>query len=363
MSESQPKEVNTVTNLVDDRLFTFLAEENKKWLEIDSRMAEIVSYLQAVVGSGGKRLRALFCYWSWYGAKTVETPEFVPSDHPDELAEIIDVCAALELLHVFALVHDDIMDDSGMRRGQTTVHKQQIQRFVDQGWTGESRRFGESVAILVGNLAHVYSDGLMANAPLEARMVWMDLRTEANLGQYLDLRSAAALDLDFSTARQVAWYKSALYTVYQPMQLGLVMSSNVTSEMREQVRNFSKPLGRAFQLRDDYLGIFGDEEQLGKPIGDDLREAKPTEMMAYALQRADNSQKLLLSRVGSSDLSGSDIAAISEVIRATGAVGYVEDEIDSLVGSAERVLEAMPYSTEAKQALLSFAQYVASRNV
>ncbi len=359
----QPQQSRLVADLVDNRLLDFLEGENKKWVEVDNRMAEAVSYLQSVVESGGKRLRASFCYWSWYGAKVTEDPTYEPQDHPEDLSGIVDVCAALELLHTFALIHDDVMDDSNMRRGQTTVHRGQIQRFTEKAWTGESRRFGESIAVLVGNLGHVYSDILMANAPLEVRTIWNDLRVELNLGQYLDVRSAAASDLDFETAKQVAWYKSALYTIYHPMQLGFVMSSNTTPGISRSVARFSEPLGRAFQLRDDYLGIFGDAERLGKPIGDDLRDAKPTELMAYALQHADQDQRLILSKVGSADLVESDIAAISEVIRATGAVGYVEQEIESLIVSAERVLDEMPYATVAKQALSSLARYVASRNV
>ena len=357
-----PRELTEVAHLVDQRLTEVLTSEREKWATHDPRFDEAIEILQSVAQRGGKRLRAAFCYWSWYGSKG-GTQDVDPRTDEAEFTQIINVCTAVELLHTFALIHDDVMDDSSMRRGHPTVHKAQTKRLQEMAWRGEPRRFGESVAVLVGNLGHVYSDQLLQDAPAPARKLWNNVKVELNLGQYLDIRSAAAGELDFATARQVAWYKSALYTIRRPMELGLAVSGASSDDLTSTIGRFSDPLGRAFQLRDDILGLFGDEVKLGKPIGDDIRDAKATELIAFARQKANPEQSKLLDSMGSATLTGADIAAIVEVIRATGAVGYVDHEIENLVVSAESVLGELPYSPVAKRALSSLAHYVASRNL
>ncbi|MGI9596425.1 MAG: polyprenyl synthetase family protein, partial [Acidimicrobiales bacterium] len=271
-----PSQLLDVAAKVDARLHAVLDQQAEHWRSVDPRLEEAVGELARMVTSGGKRLRAAFCYWAWVGSGGPDHPEVI--DEPDREELIISVGAAFEFLQVFALIHDDIMDDSATRRGAKTVHVNHAERLTEQGWRGEARRYGEGVAILVGDLGHVYADQLMNGVSDRARQLWDELRIELNLGQYLDMRSAAAGALELETARQVATFKSALYTIVRPLQVGACLHGQGDAALLDQLDQFGRPLGRAFQLRDDALGVLGDESQLGKPVGDDFREGKPTEL-------------------------------------------------------------------------------------
>lgn len=357
-----PGELVDVAAKVEVRLDRLFAEQSSHWTELDPRLAEAIDELGLVLRSGGKRLRAAFAYWAWRG--TLNQPVVTSSDVPIEVDEslVIDVGAAFELLQAFALIHDDIMDDSATRRGRPTVHTTQARRLVEENWQGEPRRFGEGVAILIGDLSHAYADQLMAGTGPAARRIWDDLRIELNLGQYLDLRSAAAGQLDRETAHRVSTFKSALYTIVRPLQLGASLECPASPELLDLLDRYGRPLGRAFQLKDDLLGVLGDEAQLGKPVGDDLREGKPTELAALAVDRAGNDQQKLLSGIGRRDLGADEVAAIVEVFHTTGAVDEIVERIAALVTEATAVVPELPFDHSSKQALLALAEYVAARN-
>jgi geranylgeranyl diphosphate synthase type I len=370
VGSSPPAELTDVADLIDERLERLFAEQGKHWHRQDSRLAEAVDELGAVVTSGGKRLRAAFCYWSWRGARTTR--------HPDQKAgtgvtaglanvadpappAVIDAASAFELLQAFALIHDDIMDDSATRRGRPTVHMVQAERLVAEGWRGEPRRFGEGVAILIGDLSHAYADSLMSGVDPAARKIWDELRIELNLGQYLDLRSAAAGQLDTGTAHQVSTFKSALYTIVRPLQLGASLDGPADPELLDRLDRFGRPLGRAFQLKDDLLGVLGDEHEIGKPVGDDLREGKPTELMAVALDRASPVERTVLAGIGRRDLGADEVAGIVDVLIATGAVDEITARISGGVAESVAVVADLPFDPQAKAALRALADYVATR--
>ncbi len=362
-ADGPPVELTRVAAEVDTRLRRLFDDELARWKQLDPRLAEAIEELAQVVNSGGKRLRAAFVYWAWRGrlgdAGGTEGPD---TDAAPDTGHVIDVGAAFELLQAFALVHDDIMDDSATRRGRPTVHVAQAARLAAEGWKGEPRRFGEGVAILVGDLSHAYADALMADANPAARRIWDDLRIELSLGQYLDLRSAASGQLDWETARQVSTFKSALYTIVRPLQLGASLVSPAEPALLGALEDFGRPLGRAFQLKDDLLGVLGDERQVGKPVGDDLREGKPTELAAIAFERAHGGQQAVLAGIGRRDLDAGDVQAIVDVFRTTGAVADIEAQIGDLVIEAVAAIDPLPFCEQAKQALAALADYVAARN-
>ena len=240
--------------------------------------------------SGGKRLRAAFCWWSWraHGGQP-GTPE---------ASAVLRVGAALELFQAAALFHDDVMDDSDTRRGKPAAHRAFAAMHGELGLQGDAERFGASAAILLGDLALVASEEVfaaaLAEAPLtrvrRARAVFDLMRTEVTVGQYLDVLAQAqpwGVDpaLDEERAREVIRAKSARYSVEHPLALGAALADADDSDLAS-VRALGLPLGEAFQLRDDVLGVFGDPSATGKPAGDDLREGKRTVLVARALARA-----------------------------------------------------------------------------
>jgi geranylgeranyl diphosphate synthase type I len=177
---------------------------------------------------------------------------------------IIDTGAAFELLHAFALVHDDVMDGSSTRRGEPTIHSTFDAEHSSNQWNGESRRFGEGVAILVGDLAEVYADRLMSNAPQAAFETWNELKIELNIGQFLDVLGAARGEVDLTTARRIVRYKSGKYTIERPLHVGAALAGRL-DELQTPLSRYGEPLGEAFQLRDDILGTFGDSARTGSP--------------------------------------------------------------------------------------------------
>ncbi|MGL4832274.1 MAG: polyprenyl synthetase family protein, partial [Propionibacteriaceae bacterium] len=230
--------------------------------------------------AGGKRVRPAFCAWGYVAATGTEPP-----------AAVLQAAASLDLLHVSALVHDDIIDASDTRRGQPSAHRQLEQHHRCAAGRGDSAIFGRNSAILLGDLLWAWSAQLYESAPLPAsalsagRGVLAATRTEVTQGQYLDLWAETLPLTDpgaLAHALKIIEYKTSRYTVIRPVQLGAVLGG-AEPEVLDGLAQFGSALGCAFQLRDDLLGIFGDETKTGKPAGDDLREGKRTVVIAEAM--------------------------------------------------------------------------------
>ena len=345
-----PPSLSGIARRVETRIARLLDGELERWSSADPDLAEPLAALRDLVLAGGKRLRPAFCHWAFVGA----------GGSPDDSA-VVDAGAALELLHTFALVHDDIMDGSATRRGTDTIHVQFEAGHAMEGWRGEARRFGEGVAILVGDLAFVYADRLLAGAPPTAHRVFTELRIEVNVGQYLDLLGTARGRVNEETARRISRFKSGKYTVERPLHLGAALAGRL-DDLAAPLSRYGLPLGEAFQLRDDLLGVFGDDEVTGKPVGEDLREGKPTLLYAMAMERASAADAAVLARYGAPDLDEHDLVALQDVLLASGAVESVEGAIDRLVAEAIEAIDAAGLEDESRRALVELAHFVAGRD-
>jgi geranylgeranyl diphosphate synthase type I len=273
------------------------------------------------------------------------------------------------MLHTAALVHDDVIDGSARRHDADTVHVQFAALHRRNGWRGQADRFGEGVAIVVGDLAMVYSSRLLAGAPAPALSVFEEMRLEVNVGQYLDVLGAAqGLDLPAAAAvkraERICRYKTAKYTIERPLHLGAALAApGRLSELAGPLSEFGLPLGEAFQLRDDLLDVFGDPRLTGKPVGDDLREGKPTLLAGLAVAAAEAPGfEHFKRRFGAADLSAADVAEMQRFIEATGAKAQVESTIATLVRSAGTALLALPLRPNAVAALGELASFVGGRD-
>ncbi len=317
---------------------------------VDERLAEPVQDLLAFALSGGKRLRPSFMWWAYLGAG---------GDPSDPIA--VDAAAALELLHCFALIHDDVMDGSMQRRGKPPVHLKWAATHAEEARIGEARRFGEGVAVLIGDLAFVYADLLMSAAPREARDIYTELRLEVNHGQMLDVIGTSAGVATPELARLISIYKSGKYTVERPLHLGAALAGRLDA-FSEPLSAYGLPLGEAFQLRDDVLGTFGSAEQTGKPVGEDLREGKPTLLYALACERANSAQGELLKRhFARPDLGSEGIEALQNVFVETGALATVEERIERLTEQSMKAVTSSGLTAEAVSELVAMAAYVRNR--
>ena len=346
-----PGRLHQIAKRVEARIDDLLAAELERWTRVDPALAAPLESLRALVLAGGKRLRPAFCHWAFVGA----------GGDPED-PKIVDAGASLELLHTFALIHDDIMDGSLTRRGLEATHVVFQHLHADNAWHGEERRFGEGVGILVGDLAFVYADLLLQGAPVDAATVFTELRLEVNIGQYLDLLGTVRRDASVESAQRICIYKSGRYTTERPLHLGAALAGRLPP-LQDPLTAYGAPLGEAFQLRDDLLGVFGDTAVTGKPVGEDLREGKPTALYALAAQEAIGaSAELLAARFGAPDLDEAEVAQLQEVLIETGARDKVEEKIAALLDQSLAALKDVPITADAKAELEALAVYVTGRD-
>ncbi|MFE7752255.1 polyprenyl synthetase family protein [Streptomyces sp. NPDC057428] len=293
---------------------------------------EVAARVAGFVLDGGKRLRTAFVWCGWLAAGGTGDP-----------ATPLRVAAALELLQGCALMHDDVMDGSPVRRGAPAVHEDfaRIHRAARMG--GCAASFSATAAVLAGDLALVWADDLLAETALvtvyggQLQREWRAIRGEMVAGQYLDMRAQATGSCDPGQALTIATLKSALYTVERPLALGASLAGADRRTM-EALRSAGRCAGVAFQLRDDLLGAFGDPAVTGKPADEDLRGRKPTYLLAVGLRRAaESGDTEALHALGPDGASSADPAArMREALERTGARAAVEDEIADLAASSLR---------------------------
>ena len=345
---------------VTTALGDFLDRQRTILSAMDATLVPVVDEVCALA-SGGKRLRPAFAYWGWRGARPTG------SRAGEDEAAVLRAVAALEFVHASALVHDDVMDGARTRRGRPATHIGFADRHTDDGLDGDGDLFGTGAAILVGDLALVWSDellrcsGISVPALVRARAVWDTMRTEVTAGQYLDLLRAAGGLPGPDGALTVARYKSAGYTVQRPLQLGAALAG-AGPDVVEDYTAIGLPLGEAFQLRDDVLGVFGDPAVTGKSADDDLREGKQTLLIALAEQEADAAGRQLLGEVLGDPTAGSDeFDAVRRLLETTGARARVEERIAERTAVARRAIEDAAIADDARDALDALAVAATSR--
>jgi geranylgeranyl diphosphate synthase type I len=318
---------------------------------------------------GGKRLRPAFCVWGYVAA----------AGRPDEieLRSLLTAAASLDLLHASALVHDDVMDSSDLRRGRPAAHRQFEALHANAGWLGDSESFGRAGAIILGDLLVMWSAQMLHAAGLDQTVLERALpiveamRTEVTCGQYLDIVAQAhplrqrapaidslrpSIELALDDASRVVEYKAARYTVQRPTQIGAALGGG-DDELYYALGAYGSPLGRAFQFRDDLLGVFGNPQLTGKPSGDDLREGKRTVLIAHAYAHAGEAgQKLLLQRLGDPGLNPEGVAELQQVIVESGAREAVEAMITEGYERAIKALQDADITEEGRAGLTALAE-------
>lgn len=332
---TSPLDVEDLRARVHAELETFLAGQQDVLHDIDPELLPMLDAARSLL-AGGKRLRPAFAYWGWRGAGGADCPEIVPA------------VASLELLQACALIHDDVMDRSDLRRGHPSAHRRFETLHREAGWTGSPATFGHGAAILLGDLALTWADQMLFDVSLpdaalhRVKPVYDRMRTELMAGQYLDLLEQARGGGSVERSLKVARFKAAKYTVEGPLHVGAALAG-ATPDLFAAYRAYGIPLGEAFQLRDDVLGVFGDPDATGKPAGDDLREGKRTVLVAVAEERSSAAQRRTLHRLfGDAHLDDDGVTTLRTVIEETGAVAYVEQLITELVADALAALAPVP---------------------
>lgn len=342
---------------INQALADFLARQRERMATIHPDTGPVAEALETFVLGGGKRLRPAFAYWGYRGA-----------GGPDS-EQLVATVAALEFVQASALIHDDLMDASDTRRGEPAVHRRFAALHRRSGWQGPAESFGAAAAILLGDLCLVWSDelshvgGLPPQVLARARSVFDEMRTEVTIGQYLDVLTQATGDTTRERASLVARFKAAKYTVERPLLWGAALAGAAPA-VAQAYSGYGLPLGEAFQLRDDVLGVFGDPARTGKPAGEDLREGKRTYLVAVAFEQADPSAgKELAAGLGDPELDGTALERLREIITDSGALAQTERRIATLTSEALTALGSAPIEPEAAAVLTDLARAATTRTV
>jgi geranylgeranyl diphosphate synthase, type I len=352
---------------VSQRLMRFIGSQRMRTSDMGPEAALLVD-IAATTLEGGKRLRARFCLAGW---RAVAEASGVSAEPPDE---VIDAAASLEVFHAAALVHDDLIDNSDTRRGHPSAHRLLERAHRDAGWTGDAEAFGRAGAILLGDLLVAWSDDLLeeglaltgAGVSAATREQYAEMRRDVTIGQFLDVTEESAFrsepdDRHAERALRVASLKSARYSIQQPLLIGASLAG-ADAVQSGALADFGHPVGMAFQLRDDVLGVFGDAAVTGKPSGDDLREGKRTVLIAYTREAlSPGARRLVDELLGDPELDAEQISSLQSTIRDTGALDRVEALIADYAHRADRSLSGAPLGNAAVAELRDLARAATSR--
>ena len=361
-ASAQPLEqLKSLREQVEAQLQDFLTSQSEYFTSIAPELNPAATSLTAFVINGGKRFRPLFAAVGAIGAGS-------------QLSDAeIRAFASLELLQACALVHDDLMDASDTRRGEPAIHKIFESMHSAEKYQGKATQFGLSASVLIGDLALIWSDqmlnssGIKSESLLAALSVHDEMRVELIAGQYLDVFEQARGTQSVAQALKIARYKSAKYTIERPLHLGAAIAIPDAAKRSQIISIYSEfglPLGEAFQLRDDLLGVFGDPKVTGKPAGDDLREGKRTVLMAMTHDRISGAAEAeFIQEFGNHNISESAIARLQEIISETGAAMHVEDLIEELTSTALEALNRDEIVPQARELLTEMAIIATKRNM
>jgi geranylgeranyl diphosphate synthase type I len=301
--------------------------------EIDDQLIPIADSLKEYLAEG-KRFRPLFALIGFLGANGSLNQN------------VYQAACALEFLQASALIHDDLMDGSDTRRGKPAIHKQ----------------FGDAAAILIGDLALVWNEQTLHKSGLGSpavNSIHDIMRTELMAGQFLDVYEQTQKSYSVERSLKIARYKSGKYSIERPLHYGAALANPSNLESFYNIfSEYGLPLGEAFQLRDDLLGVFGNSAETGKPSGDDLREGKRTALVAYAYDRGNDAiKKLIETKLGTNDVSD-----LADAILQSGAVTHVEDLIEKLAEEALDAIERDEINNDAKTLLIEMVSLVTKRS-
>lgn len=349
-------ELTQIRHDLNQILAEFTRNRSASLTSIGSELTPVANAMSDFINDGGKRFRPLFAYLGYVATGAVARPE------------ILKACTALELVHVCALIHDDVMDGSDTRRNKPAIHKSFESLHNAENLKGDAQRFGVASAILLGDLALVWADRMLVESGISQKEfvgcqeVFCEMRDELMAGQYLDVLEGALATTSVERSLKVARFKSGKYSIERPLHFGAALADR--KDLFETYSNFGLPLGEAFQLRDDLLGVFGDPKITGKPAGDDLREGKRTVLIATTMELASPSAKEKLEAgLGKQDISEEEITELQQIIQSCGASAKVEKLITELTNKAISALRDPRIDTKIASSLEEMAIIATQRSL
>ncbi len=327
--------------------------------EVHPEGVKVIDYLEDYTMRGGKRVRPALIIAGYMGVGG------------DEIEKIIPASLSIEALQSYLLIHDDIMDEDELRRGDKTLHKM-YEDYHRNSFSGKRpERFGENMGIIAGDIANSFAvaqivkSGFPDRIKVNALDKFEQIHRHTGYGQALDV-TFNEKDVEKVSEKDVLtvhYLKTSQYTMAGPLELGAVFADG-TEEQRKMLREYGEKAGKAFQVYDDMLGLYGNEEKLGKPIGSDLEEGKKTLLIVKALEKADDDQKKIIKEtLGKKNVTEEEIKRVREVVRETGSYEYSRKMTVKLAEEAKDILDKNLIDPEIVGFLRGIADYIITREV
>ncbi len=358
VSSLAKSELQEIRDAVDIELATFLTNQVHYLDSISSDLRPVSQALSSFVLDSGKRLRPLFAYSGFISAGA------------DVSAQVISAIASLELLQACALIHDDLMDGSDTRRGKPSIHRHFESIHVQEELEGFAPAYGLAAAVLLGDLALVWSNQMLNSSGItqsqlgDVLPIHDEMRVELMAGQFLDIHEQTQKNTDLQRSMKIARYKSGKYTIERPLHIGAALSQKNSPSLMETLSAYGLPLGEAFQYRDDLLGVFGEPDLTGKPVGDDLREGKRTVLIALADARSTPEMRATSRQYfGDPQLSDAGVRILQEIILTSGAKDSLEVMIENLADESLSNLDSQDISQQGKDILTELAHIAIKRSI
>lgn len=329
--------------------------KRRKMVDLASGESPLVEVLANVVMRGGKRIRPALVYFGYRACGGTEDGAVRPLE------------VATEFLHTYLLIHDDIMDNADVRRGGPAAHVHFEREHERNNWHGDPSHYGPSMGILVGNLANAHAHAQFAEAcegapdPVTLRKIFSTMEEEVIEGQRQEMRLAQDREMGPDRLERILQLKSGRYSVERPLELGAVYA-DASDTHRDAFQRFGRAAGGAFQLRDDLLGMLGDSDATGKPVGDDLREGKMTFLIYHTLQRTDGEERRVVREaLGDVALGNDAVQRACEIMEQCGAADHVRGMIDERLTQAERALDGVTLEPDGDAFLRGLVDYLGNR--
>ncbi|QQS15904.1 MAG: polyprenyl synthetase family protein [Candidatus Moraniibacteriota bacterium] len=341
---------------VDREIARYLDRTISETTKHDPFMTEALRYVKSLVLSGGKRLRASFMYYGYLAAGGTDRER------------MLRATVSIELIHIFLLIHDDIIDRDEKRHGIETAHEHF--RFAAEKLFphADSAHFGSSMAIIIGDMVGalgnqiIFESGFPPDRILRALSKLQDIISFTVVGQAKDILIEFAGKATEKEILAMYEHKTARYTIDGPLQLGVILAGG-SEELADAFGRYAIPLGIAFQIQDDILGVFGSEEKVGKPIGSDIEEGKISILVSRALSLVSKHAQQELSEIlrKGKDLSRQDIDRFREILIESGALASAKETAKSYIDIGRREIVPIELPAEAKDFLIGIADYMMSR--
>lgn len=350
-------ELQNYKKIIDRKLAKFFAKKLLEMKNVGFSAQDAVKSIRDLTLAGGKRVRAGFMYW---GYKAVGG---------QELEKISEAAMSIELINIFLLIHDDIIDRDDMRHGVETIHKKYERMARKYYKKVEPVHFGESMALVAGDMAAAMGNEIIFNSKFtpekkqKALLKLQEIVMNTVSGEILDVMLEAKGRASEKEILEVHRNKTAKYTVEGPLHLGALLAGAEKNQL-DILTSYAIPVGIAFQIQDDILGAFGNEKKLGKPVCSDLREGKQTLLVAKALEFGNKSEKKIVqSLLGKKDANQKEINLFREVVKNTGSLQYSQDLAKEYVTEGKAAIEKSNFDLKTREFLTGIADYIVNREV